>query len=359
MLPAHAQPLGWTPLVDEDFQHVDSMDTYQGYSRSVSPLSTSSSYSDNDQNHPRNTSNNRRQHDPAWVARPRNAFIIFRCEYSQIHCRQGPRIRRPPGTSTEPTLSKRAAIAWSQMSSEEKAPYKIRAEKERTDHAHKYPEYRFRPQRRPSPNRRRYSLRPSTTNTFPYTGINHDDSEILTAPFTPFGDPNSRPSTSDGLSMDVNPESPSSDWTLLPSHEALDVESGEIKLALKSAEAHRSSYFSSDTSGSWSWYDSPPGPIPRAEFVEPYYHYLDQSTFSLDNMDTDVVTDRSLSQYQQYSDTGLVWPSHIPADYSDFSSSEEMLDVLDSPNANDSCLQQQSITISTFTTLGNAVLGIV
>ncbi|KAF9453681.1 hypothetical protein P691DRAFT_651203, partial [Macrolepiota fuliginosa MF-IS2] len=80
------------------------------------------------------------------VARPRNAFIIFRCEYSQTHSRQGRRIRRPPGTSTEPTLSKRAAIAWSQMTKEEKGPYKLRAEEERNEHARRYPDYRFRPQ---------------------------------------------------------------------------------------------------------------------------------------------------------------------------------------------------------------------
>ncbi|KAJ3552218.1 hypothetical protein NP233_g12932 [Leucocoprinus birnbaumii] len=198
MLPVLPQPLGWQPRVDEDYQLVDDLSSHQGYKRSFSPLSTSSSHSDADQNCARSSGNNRRQHDPEWVARPRNAFIIFRCEYAQTHCRQGPRIRRPPGTSTEPTLSKRAAVAWSQMNDEEKEPYKIRAEKERAEHARKHPEYRFRPQRRPSPVRRRYNLPLSSPNTIPYPGFDHNNFDNPPSSLQPGHYSSSPPSTSDG-----------------------------------------------------------------------------------------------------------------------------------------------------------------
>ncbi|KAG6902674.1 hypothetical protein C0995_013366 [Termitomyces sp. Mi166 len=81
----------------------------------------------------------------AWVARPRNRFIIFRCEYSRQHAKEGKRVRRPPGTATEKTISKRAAEAWHQLSAEEKNRFKERAKQEKEEHARRYPDYRFRP----------------------------------------------------------------------------------------------------------------------------------------------------------------------------------------------------------------------
>ncbi|TFK61489.1 hypothetical protein BDN72DRAFT_741327, partial [Pluteus cervinus] len=83
--------------------------------------------------------------DPAWVARPRNPFIIFRCQYSQKHSKEGKRVRRPPGAPPEKSLSKRAAEAWHTMSREEKEHFKELANMERDEHARLHPLYRFRP----------------------------------------------------------------------------------------------------------------------------------------------------------------------------------------------------------------------
>ncbi|KAF5386836.1 hypothetical protein D9615_002015 [Tricholomella constricta] len=89
-----------------------------------------------------------RRGDPAWVARPRNPFIIFRCEYSREHTKEGKRVRRPPGSQTEKTLSKRAAEAWHQLSAEEKNRFKELADQEKEEHARLHPNYRFRPMKR-------------------------------------------------------------------------------------------------------------------------------------------------------------------------------------------------------------------
>ncbi|KAG5642321.1 hypothetical protein DXG03_002996 [Asterophora parasitica] len=89
-----------------------------------------------------------RRGDPEWVARPRNPFIIFRCEYSKEHTKEGKRVRRPPGSQAEKTLSKRAAEAWHQLSAEEKNHFKELADKEKEDHAKQHPNYRFRPMKR-------------------------------------------------------------------------------------------------------------------------------------------------------------------------------------------------------------------
>lgn len=101
--------------------------------------------------------------DPLWVARPRNAFIIFRCEYAQRHSRMGRRARRT-GAPTEKSLSKRAAEAWHQLSHEEKHHFKALADQERVEHARLYPYYRFRPVKRPSSKRSPHPRVASGTN---------------------------------------------------------------------------------------------------------------------------------------------------------------------------------------------------
>ncbi|RDB19516.1 Repressor of filamentous growth 1 [Hypsizygus marmoreus] len=95
-----------------------------------------------------------RRGDPDWVARPRNPFIIFRCEYSKEHSKEGKRVRRPAGAATEKTLSKRAAEAWHQLSAEEKHHFKELADKEREEHGRLHPNYRFRPVKRGQAKRR-------------------------------------------------------------------------------------------------------------------------------------------------------------------------------------------------------------
>ncbi|KAF9239160.1 hypothetical protein BU15DRAFT_74853 [Melanogaster broomeanus] len=91
-----------------------------------------------------------RSRDPSWVPRPRNAFIIFRCEYSREHMQaaQGQDEDHIPPTLTAKTLSKRAAETWKQLPVSEKNRYKVLADREREEHARLYPNYRFRPMRR-------------------------------------------------------------------------------------------------------------------------------------------------------------------------------------------------------------------
>ena len=88
------------------------------------------------------------------VARPRNAFIIYRCSWIQVYLsQQGSRMRTVPlsGQPQEPSLSMRAAMAWRQLSPTEKQPFEELAKQEREEHAIRYPFYRFSPSpRRPS-----------------------------------------------------------------------------------------------------------------------------------------------------------------------------------------------------------------
>lgn len=52
-----------------------------------------------------------RLRDPDWVPRPRNAFIIFRCEYSRKHARD-PSDPSDRSSRCDKTLSKRAGEEW-------------------------------------------------------------------------------------------------------------------------------------------------------------------------------------------------------------------------------------------------------
>lgn len=101
--------------------------------------------------------------DSLWVARPRNPFIIFRCEYVRRHSRMGRRARGT-GAPAEKSLSKRAAEAWHQLSDEEKNHFKALAEDERREHARLYPYYRFRPVKRPRSKRSPHPRIVSVTN---------------------------------------------------------------------------------------------------------------------------------------------------------------------------------------------------
>ncbi|KAG9318092.1 hypothetical protein JVU11DRAFT_159 [Chiua virens] len=109
----------------------------------VSPTSTAPS---SDRRAQRN-----RNRDPTWIPRPRNAFIIFRCEFSRGHS-QGSHESQDDddvtNTVTVKTLSKRAAEAWKRLPPLERERYKALADKEREEHARRYPHYRFRPVKR-------------------------------------------------------------------------------------------------------------------------------------------------------------------------------------------------------------------
>jgi len=85
--------------------------------------------------------------DPTWVARPRNKFILFRCDYVRKHSSDEKHVRRGLGSKTEKSLSKQAAEAWHLLSKEDRLYWKGRATAERLEHARKYPDYRYRPKK--------------------------------------------------------------------------------------------------------------------------------------------------------------------------------------------------------------------
>ncbi|KAA1477712.1 hypothetical protein DENSPDRAFT_787067, partial [Dentipellis sp. KUC8613] len=88
--------------------------------------------------------------DPSWVPRPRNAFIIFRCDYAREHARDVVVASPSSSIPSDKTLSKRAAEAWKRLPAEQKEEYKGRAEQEKDEHARQNPHYRFKPMRRPT-----------------------------------------------------------------------------------------------------------------------------------------------------------------------------------------------------------------
>jgi len=97
------------------------------------------------------------ERDPAWVPRPRNAFIIFRCEYARDHCnpKDG---SSSHDTHAEKTLSKRAGDAWKELPESEREHFRALAVLEKEAHARRNPNYRFRPVKRSTPTAR--SARP-------------------------------------------------------------------------------------------------------------------------------------------------------------------------------------------------------
>ena len=142
MLPLNDALHGWSPIGadDEDVTVSPHLPPLTMVSHSMAPSS--------DRRAQRN-----RNRDPSWIPRPRNAFIIFRCEYSREHS-QGAQDPQSDDDSTNPivkTLSKRAAEAWKQLPAAERERYKLLADKEREEHARLYPHYRFRPMKRQTP----------------------------------------------------------------------------------------------------------------------------------------------------------------------------------------------------------------
>ncbi|KAJ2929438.1 hypothetical protein H1R20_g7660, partial [Candolleomyces eurysporus] len=144
---------GWSPPLNETFVEVDVPDqplpphlpTYHTAEPS-SPASSTSTLSDGQMEQ---RSEAVRKGDPGWVARPRNEFILFRCDYVRKHTKEGgnKRNRRHPGHEAEKTLSKLAAEAWRALPQEERLYWREQANLERNDHARKYPDYRYRPKK--------------------------------------------------------------------------------------------------------------------------------------------------------------------------------------------------------------------
>ncbi|EIM89286.1 HMG-box, partial [Stereum hirsutum FP-91666 SS1] len=76
---------------------------------------------------------------PDYIPRPANAFMLFRSDF----------IRRkhvPDGIQTsQDTLSRIVSQCWHALPEDQKAPWKVKAEHEKAEHAKKYPGYVYRP----------------------------------------------------------------------------------------------------------------------------------------------------------------------------------------------------------------------
>lgn len=146
---------GWTP--PNNAEYIDLLPPSQNYicdspiypdhiSSADSTITTSFRVEQDQQDSPLSTTAGEDKQDNTWVARPRNKFILFRCDYVRKHSCDGKRVRQGlPGN--EKSLSKQAAEAWHYLSKEERLYWKECAIKERTEHARKYPNYKYRPKK--------------------------------------------------------------------------------------------------------------------------------------------------------------------------------------------------------------------
>ncbi|KAF8810037.1 hypothetical protein BYT27DRAFT_7209651 [Phlegmacium glaucopus] len=126
--------------------------------------------------------------DPNWVARPRNKFILFRCDYVRKHSRDGKHGRRSSGSEIEKSLSKQAAEAWHRLSKEERLYWKECAATERIEHAKRYPNYRYQPKKNAT--RRRQVRSPKN---------NPEESKTIAQPVNP------RPQSPSGSPINRSP----------------------------------------------------------------------------------------------------------------------------------------------------------
>ncbi|PPQ82378.1 hypothetical protein CVT25_008339 [Psilocybe cyanescens] len=186
-MPSLSRILGWTPPDNEDYLdvalssspllplqnptfHISEPNPIRRAPRrvasrnfeSTSPASSNSALSsDGESPNDKRVDGHGKHVDPSWVARPRNEFILFRCDYVRKHSREGKRVRRPPGAEAEKTLSKQAAEAWHHLPPEERLYWKERANGERNEHARRYPDYRYRPKKSAAGRRRQTRSSPN------------------------------------------------------------------------------------------------------------------------------------------------------------------------------------------------------
>ncbi|KAJ7055042.1 high mobility group box domain-containing protein, partial [Mycena amicta] len=72
------------------------------------------------------------------IPRPRNAFILFRCDYSQQ--RQN---AKGDLDQSQNDLSRAVGQMWRRMTVAQRAPWVILAEEEKQQHAVMYPGYKY------------------------------------------------------------------------------------------------------------------------------------------------------------------------------------------------------------------------
>lgn len=94
----------------------------------------------------RKTKSHARKQNPGHVPRPRNAFILFRCNFVK---------QRVPDdvVSDHRDISRLAGCMWRTMSDEQKRPWFEKAEIEKQYHLQMHPTYRFAPERGSQPKR--------------------------------------------------------------------------------------------------------------------------------------------------------------------------------------------------------------
>jgi hypothetical protein len=73
------------------------------------------------------------------ILRPPNSYFVFRTHYCQI--------MPSDNENLQTNISKRAALAWRLLSSEEKMPFEVIADSLREDHKRVHPQYKYAPNR--------------------------------------------------------------------------------------------------------------------------------------------------------------------------------------------------------------------
>ncbi|KAI3615891.1 hmg box transcriptional regulator [Moniliophthora roreri] len=151
MLTTQSRIQGWEPAHSEGDEVVIPSHSCQIFTFNVAETDTSRTYSESFASstpsrfhrnvEPASEFSNPPRGSPGWIPRPRNPFIIFRCDYIQANAKQD-------GSKSNKSWSKQAAEAWRSLPAAEKAPYLRLANEEKMWHARMYPDYRFQPRKR-------------------------------------------------------------------------------------------------------------------------------------------------------------------------------------------------------------------
>ncbi|VDB98125.1 unnamed protein product [Peniophora sp. CBMAI 1063] len=80
-----------------------------------------------------------RRQPAGHVPRPRNAFIIFRCDFVAA------RLIPAHTENNHRNISRYAGFVWSQLSTAQRTPWTTRADEEKRRHKARYPDYRYNP----------------------------------------------------------------------------------------------------------------------------------------------------------------------------------------------------------------------
>ncbi|ESK83727.1 HMG(highmobilitygroup)box domain-containing protein [Moniliophthora roreri MCA 2997] len=135
-----------------------------------------------------------RKQPPGHIPRPRNAFILFRCDFVRQH-------KVPQEIEGKHSnISRIAGAIWQHMTAEQRKPWKDMAEEEKRKHKEKHPGYKYRPvavgvRARPksrgrpkiSPKRRRAEELGSSTDYL--QSIKQSPSPVATPDHTPIHTP--------------------------------------------------------------------------------------------------------------------------------------------------------------------------